>query len=161
MISLNQTALAKEKTKEPVLIERFIITTGTYYSYESIHNGDQWLSILFVPNDGRNVSFSTTQMVTSNDTEQGEDDNIFIMSIAPTENREEKDYLEEGFAKLNEASIININTFNSDEDEDIIQTRDPVEADLKNAMRAIYGNEYSRVVYRNYTYPNTDYENIH
>ena len=58
---------------------------------------------------------------------------------------------------LNQASVVSASTF----DTNTVEQRDSVQADLFAAARKIYGNEYERVVYNDYTYPNVDVISVH
>lgn len=152
-LSLSSVASASEIQHEaPELLEEYAIDTGTYYTYSVNYWGETWYAIVFVPNDGRDVVFSATSIVTSGTGNQNEpDDRIYTVSLKPSLTSDAVDYLRDGFASLDKASVISATSFVPSEP--VVERRDSIQADLFGAMREIYGNEYERIVYRNSTYP--------
>ena len=161
LFSMSSEALAAEGVQaEPELLEEYTISTGTYYNYSLQHSGETWNAIIFMPNDGRDISFSATSLVPleSENQEEG-DDKIYTLPIKPSAEKGVLDYLQEGFSSLQKASVINASDFDTSGKE--VETRDSVQADLFKAMRAIYGNEFERVTYRNSTYPKVKEVAVH
>ena len=151
---MSSVAFATDNVQmEPELFEEYAVDTGIFYRYTLDYVGDEWDAIIFVPNDGSSVSFSATKITPLVEGELDEaDDGIYSVTIEAGANKEPLEYLREGFSLLNQASVVSASTF----DTNTVEQRDSVQADLFAAARKIYGNEYERVVYNDYTYPNVD-----
>lgn len=163
LFSVNSVAFAADYSQAELgLLEVYTVDTGVYYRYGAFHDGEEWIAIVFMPNNGRNISFSATPLVPPAAEEQEkQDDRIYTISIASSANKGSADYLQEGFASLQEASVISASFFDTIESANEAPLRDSVQRDLFAAMRQIYGNEYERVVYRNLTYPNINEIDVH
>lgn len=159
LFSMSSVAFAADNVQmEPELFEEYAVDTGIFYRYTLDYVGDEWDAIIFVPNDGSSVSFSATKITPLVEGELDEaDDGIYSVTIEAGANKEPLEYLREGFSLLNQASVVSASTF----DTNTVEQRDSVQADLFAAARKIYGNEYERVVYNDYTYPNVDVISVH
>lgn len=159
IFSVNSMAFATDTVQtEPKLYDEYTISTGVYYSYTLNYDNAEWTAIIFVPNDERDVSFSAVQVNNlSVERQDEENDGIYTLTIEKAQGKGTLDYLRDGFASLNEANEISLESFNAD----AVQRRDSVQADLFNDARSIYGNEYERVVFRDYSYSGVDVIAVH
>lgn len=156
ILSLSVTfAFALQVREDVTLCDIYEISSGVYYSYHCVRNGDPWYAIIFVPNDeDRDVTFDAR--------EEGENA-IYSLKIQRQNAAKSSDginYVTKGFSSLNQAEVDYI----SDSligNEVTVMPRDSVQADLLADMRSRYGTEYDRVVCTNYTYSGVSSIEIH
>lgn len=112
LFSMSSPAYATEfAQREPTLLEVYTIDSGVYYRYSLNHSGGEWIAIVFVPNDGRDVSFSAVQINTFKLEQQTTaNDDIYTLTIEPESRKAAVDYLRDGFSSLQRASIISTST---------------------------------------------------
>ena len=163
LISMNSVALAAEFSQaQPKLLEEYAVDTGVYYRYELFRDGEKWVAIVFAPNDGSNITFyAAPRLFPEAEVLENRDYSIYTVSIKPSVNAEKTDYLREGFASLQEATVTNASAFDTIGSASGEMTRDSVQRDLYNDLREIHEDEYERVVYRNLTYPDVNEIAVH
>lgn len=158
-ISTNSFALSGTPSLQLNLNEVYSIETGTYYAYSYDYQSDSWYSIVFVPNNGTQVSFVTTSNNEDND-------EIYSLLIDYSADTPISNYIIEGMQSLHSADITRSSDFvvTSSNDTDTTlypQRRDSVQADLYADLSDIYGERYEDELYTFSSYPNVDSITVH
>lgn len=158
LFSMSFTAVAIEISQtKPVLLEEYESEVGTYYRYALSYHNAIWHSIIFIPDNNQKISFTATSL-------NKDDDELYESMIEFSETKNPVDYLKDGFASLECASITNMSDFvlsDNNQASDDAMPRDAVQRDFMTAMRNIYGNEYERILYRDSTYKGVDEVIVH
>ena len=162
LLSLGSVALASEASLEmSQLIEEYAVDTGTYYRYQTMYNGDEWLAVIFIPNSDRDIEFNATMMATEGEELSEVDDGIYTVYLEPSAESDNTDYLSEGFASLDEANVIHVSPIESESVPIVENRRSSAQADLFNAARDIYGDEYVKLIRRVHSYSGVEYVDVY